>query len=169
MMKFFVTSRRRHTRCGRDWSSDVCSSDLFTQSPAGIPSVIRIPPGDCVNEFGRAPTGLTCKPEAAVARPVGPTGGAVPRPEARPRAAPAQRLCSPGRGIARRPQGPNTLAPRALCTGAPARPRPGLKLEGRCSWGVSRYGDLPHAVQELSSAGLERRHAPAPPPTLLAP
>src|SRR2546427_10877515 len=39
-----------------------------------------IPPGDCVNEFGRAPTGLTCKPEAAVARSVGPTGGAVPRP-----------------------------------------------------------------------------------------
>src|SRR3989442_6589085 len=24
----FFTSRRRHTRCGRDWSSDVCSSDL---------------------------------------------------------------------------------------------------------------------------------------------
>src|SRR3989442_5831622 len=22
------SSRRRHTRCGRDWSSDVCSSDL---------------------------------------------------------------------------------------------------------------------------------------------
>src|SRR5690554_18239 len=22
-------SRRRHTRCGRDWSSDVCSSDLI--------------------------------------------------------------------------------------------------------------------------------------------
>ena len=22
-------SRRRHTRCSRDWSSDVCSSDLF--------------------------------------------------------------------------------------------------------------------------------------------
>src|SRR6202043_4185732 len=27
---FFVfSSRRRHTRCGRDWSSDVCSSDLL--------------------------------------------------------------------------------------------------------------------------------------------
>src|SRR5690554_3085929 len=26
---FFFSSRRRHTRCGRDWSSDVCSSDLF--------------------------------------------------------------------------------------------------------------------------------------------
>src|SRR5256884_3960486 len=25
---FFVSGRRRHTRCGRDWSSDVCSSDL---------------------------------------------------------------------------------------------------------------------------------------------
>ena len=23
-----ATSRRRHTRCSRDWSSDVCSSDL---------------------------------------------------------------------------------------------------------------------------------------------
>src|SRR6266699_5450815 len=25
---FFLSSRRRHTCCGRDWSSDVCSSDL---------------------------------------------------------------------------------------------------------------------------------------------
>src|SRR3989442_10341560 len=29
---FFFSSRRRHTRCGRDWSSDVCSSDLSTDS-----------------------------------------------------------------------------------------------------------------------------------------
>src|SRR3989442_10230313 len=28
MCIFFFSSRRRHTRCGRDWSSDVCSSDL---------------------------------------------------------------------------------------------------------------------------------------------
>src|SRR5947209_16683447 len=26
---FFFSSRRRHTRYWRDWSSDVCSSDLF--------------------------------------------------------------------------------------------------------------------------------------------
>src|SRR2546429_7295173 len=26
---FFFSSRRRHTRCSRDWSSDVCSSDLI--------------------------------------------------------------------------------------------------------------------------------------------
>src|SRR2546422_4153012 len=25
---FFFSSRRRHTRCSRDWSSDLCSSDL---------------------------------------------------------------------------------------------------------------------------------------------
>src|SRR2546422_3343950 len=27
---FFFSSRRRHTRCSRDWSSDVCSSDLIS-------------------------------------------------------------------------------------------------------------------------------------------
>src|SRR5699024_11990247 len=27
---FFFSSRRRHTRSKRDWSSDVCSSDLAT-------------------------------------------------------------------------------------------------------------------------------------------
>src|SRR5690625_5377434 len=27
---FFFSSRRRHTRWARDWSSDVCSSDLIT-------------------------------------------------------------------------------------------------------------------------------------------
>src|SRR3989442_2542669 len=30
---FFFSSRRRHTRCGRDWSSDVCSSDLRCVPP----------------------------------------------------------------------------------------------------------------------------------------
>src|SRR2546422_5644909 len=28
---FFFSSRRRHTRCSRDWSSDVCSSDLHVK------------------------------------------------------------------------------------------------------------------------------------------
>src|SRR2546429_9020085 len=28
---FFFSSRRRHTRCSRDWSSDVCSSDLLAE------------------------------------------------------------------------------------------------------------------------------------------
>src|SRR5712675_3583309 len=37
MVFFFFSSRRRHTRCSRDWSSDVCSSDL---PPGGIVGVI---------------------------------------------------------------------------------------------------------------------------------
>src|SRR5215510_15685422 len=38
---FFFSSRRRHTRWPRDWSSDVCSSDL----PFGtsLPAVQQIP------------------------------------------------------------------------------------------------------------------------------
>src|SRR5687768_552278 len=33
---FFFSSRRRHTRCSRDWSSDVCSSDLEADRMAEI-------------------------------------------------------------------------------------------------------------------------------------
>src|SRR5947199_3086560 len=29
---FFFSSRRRHTRCLSDWSSDVCSSDLVAET-----------------------------------------------------------------------------------------------------------------------------------------
>src|SRR2546429_2988473 len=32
---FFFSSRRRHTRCSRDWSSDVCSSDLLERATVG--------------------------------------------------------------------------------------------------------------------------------------
>src|SRR3989440_1006665 len=34
MSLFFFSSRRRHTRSDRDWSSDVCSSDPELQSQA---------------------------------------------------------------------------------------------------------------------------------------
>src|SRR5690606_7156950 len=33
---FFFSSRRRHTRFSRDWSSDVCSSDLTRLYPATV-------------------------------------------------------------------------------------------------------------------------------------
>ena len=36
---FFCSSRRRHTRSDRDWSSDVCSSDLIEecwQAPSDV-------------------------------------------------------------------------------------------------------------------------------------
>src|SRR6266849_8492370 len=51
-MCFFFSSRRRHTRSTRDWSSDVCSSDLSCAcatsqkfaSPAATPSARRRSP-----------------------------------------------------------------------------------------------------------------------------
>src|SRR5215510_16463561 len=38
---FFFSSRRRHTRWPRDWSSDVCSSDLEGQAKCGT---CHVPP-----------------------------------------------------------------------------------------------------------------------------
>src|SRR5699024_11643333 len=37
LVDFFFSSRRRHTRSKRDWSSDVCCSDLAIPSGAGGP------------------------------------------------------------------------------------------------------------------------------------
>src|SRR5437870_13760009 len=44
---FFFSSRRRHTRWPRDWSSDVCSSDLMTVpvNDAGEYQVLALIPG----------------------------------------------------------------------------------------------------------------------------
>src|SRR2546421_7367694 len=36
---FFFSSRRRHTRSDRDWSSDVCSSDLV-RNDAAMPGLV---------------------------------------------------------------------------------------------------------------------------------
>src|SRR5207245_5064573 len=52
---FFFSSRRRHTRCYRDWSSDVCSSDLGQALRAlgavGLPTTLLIDRGG--REIGR--------------------------------------------------------------------------------------------------------------------
>src|SRR3712207_8535693 len=40
---FFFSSRRRHTRYWRDWSSDVCSSDLAVATGGRFSA--RTPPG----------------------------------------------------------------------------------------------------------------------------
>src|SRR6266436_4420588 len=58
---FFFSSRRRHTRCSRDWSSDVCSSDL-TDRGRGIarhrPRLRAGPGADrCGPRAARAPRG----------------------------------------------------------------------------------------------------------------
>src|SRR3712207_9408320 len=55
MFFFFFSSRRRHTRYWRDWSSDVCSSDLVVDDPvdehvahqplAALVQVLLVAPG----------------------------------------------------------------------------------------------------------------------------
>src|SRR5207245_4575973 len=42
---FFSSSRRRHTRCYRDWSSDVCSSDLKYIKNYGM-SIVGVRPAN---------------------------------------------------------------------------------------------------------------------------
>src|SRR3712207_8819076 len=52
---FFFSSRRRHTRYWRDWSSDVCSCDLAglltgaAETPLVIPALNR--DGDCLSDL----------------------------------------------------------------------------------------------------------------------
>src|SRR5207245_6658979 len=38
---FFFSSRRRHTRCYRDWSSDVCSSDLIHDTGKSVAQAVK--------------------------------------------------------------------------------------------------------------------------------
>src|SRR5206468_7475356 len=76
---FFFSSRRRHTRSDRDWSSDVCSSDLpagktlpspprrlLISAPAhrmGSREATRSPlvlPGRTTARFGTPPAAKTC-------------------------------------------------------------------------------------------------------------
>src|SRR5215217_7462595 len=40
---FFFSSRRRHTRYWRDWSSDVCSSDLLPEASPGRRAFLIVP------------------------------------------------------------------------------------------------------------------------------
>src|SRR5438874_6949951 len=63
---FFFSSRRRHTRSLRDWSSDVCSSDLGRQPGADLArdwtlkilaAELHLAPGYLVRLFNAA-TGL---------------------------------------------------------------------------------------------------------------
>src|SRR5699024_11280437 len=58
---FFFSSRRRHTRSKRDWSSDVCSSDLFSHirclqlrlgALAFSSSYTQLPFGHCISGSG---------------------------------------------------------------------------------------------------------------------
>src|SRR5256884_2471726 len=51
---FFFSSRRRHTRCSRDWSSDVCSSDLVATTGQALDFTPAFSPDGKTLAFSRA-------------------------------------------------------------------------------------------------------------------
>src|SRR5438309_11962195 len=59
-LEFFFSSRRRHTRWNCDWSSDVCSSDLFVSGATGsglkkrIEEIMRAKVFERLNAAGKA-------------------------------------------------------------------------------------------------------------------
>src|SRR5690554_7315878 len=95
---FFFSSRRRHTRCGRDWSSDVCSSDLMLDDlrkgaiqhaekvnreaallleQAGISHQSHVAVGDVVTEVVAAVKRLGCNTVVMGTRGMGSLGNLV--------------------------------------------------------------------------------------------
>src|SRR5437868_1411641 len=66
MFQLFFSSRRRHTRSKRDWSSDVCSSDLVTTGPTMylLPMTEVTPSFDTARDF--VPVSLLARFEFAV-------------------------------------------------------------------------------------------------------
>src|SRR2546429_7471526 len=59
-LSFFFSSRRRHTRCSRDWSSDVCSSDLAShgESFRTAEEVLRLPKFRCISGIDKLDGGI---------------------------------------------------------------------------------------------------------------
>src|SRR2546422_9411890 len=56
---FFFSSRRRHTRCSRDWSSDVCSSDLVGRPRTRRRRGVQLPAGVSGDRGCRDPGGAS--------------------------------------------------------------------------------------------------------------
>src|SRR6266542_3074231 len=112
---FFFSSRRRHTSCYRDWSSDVCSSDLNTGTvtcgSAGWAGCGRI--AVCVS----SPSLPDHDPGLRLAAPAGPQPGVQERGNYRALsrghgAAPAGRPAQAGLGRPGRPGGAGPAATR---------------------------------------------------------
>src|SRR5207245_3182798 len=77
---FFFSSRRRHTRCYRDWSSDVCSSDLARWLALRV-GVVAHPMSERWHRrptalFGGVAVGLATVVGVGVAALLGPSYGA---------------------------------------------------------------------------------------------
>src|SRR5262245_62421119 len=127
---FFFSSRRRHTRCLSDWSSDVCSSDLQQQAQSylNLLSGLRGPADWAKYQqvLGATPGGMRDLVSAAMGQYM-PGGGATTGVQ--PQAASLQTLQQQvaGGGTAQGAQqlgqlpAPNQLAPQAWRNLAPSQ------------------------------------------------
>src|SRR2546430_8825078 len=95
----FFSSRRRHTRFDGDWSSDVCSSDLFA------PACLSAPTG--ATPWWRDSSGEACRPRVTGCSRCVPISAAFSGPAAAPRSTSAARASPATTGFfpyaARRP------------------------------------------------------------------
>src|SRR5207249_7482689 len=65
---FFFSSRRRHTRSKRDWSSDVCSSDLSRSPSRKRRRASQSRPCNCISTTVRKRTTRTRSEERRVGK-----------------------------------------------------------------------------------------------------
>src|SRR5207302_1821840 len=115
---FFFSSRRRHTRFSRDWSSDVCSSDL-RRSRRSRP---RPAPPSCRTPTTTAP-GSRRRSTSSPPRPTSPTSSS--------RRASSRRRASPSRSAPAAASSPCRTGPGAAPIPSPAVARanpPGGRL-----------------------------------------
>src|SRR2546429_9008771 len=123
---FFFSSRRRHTRCSRDWSSDVCSSDLAARPERSRPAA-----GPATRSCRGAPWGAArCLRLAAGDRP----SGAGPTPPA---------ATGPTRSAPRRVRATTARGTRA---GTPSGNRRAGRRAARVPSGVHRACRTPGAA-----------------------
>src|SRR5207245_6635078 len=96
---FFFSSRRRHTRCYRDWSSDVCSSDLWEVARATARDSAFVPAllSDILPPWARPRPDLSASRPAAPPPPVGTRWRQAVWPSNRPRSE-ERRVGKEGRG-----------------------------------------------------------------------
>src|SRR5262245_65259998 len=67
---FFFSSRRRHTRCLSDWSSDVCSSDLSIRERLGLDRPLLVQYATYLGHLLRGDLGTSLRTHRPVAEEI---------------------------------------------------------------------------------------------------
>src|SRR5690606_33770918 len=158
---FFFSSRSRHTSFSRDWSSDVCSSDLVPE-PARSPGARPLPRGAGARPAAVGRPGAGWRPGGgAGGRGRVAAGGGVPRvPAGRrlPAAGPVARLLRAG-GHPTRLRLRRRLCRRLRRRPAPRPRRPPGTRPGP-GGGHARPGLPGHPLRPPRRLGPDRRHVP---------